>query len=82
MRKWQLQKAKANLSELVRAAASGEVQEITVRGRPMAVVLSPEQYRCLRHRKPRLVDFLRKSPLKGLVLPETRDRSPARDVRI
>ena len=43
---WQLQRAKAMLSEVVRSAAR-EPQIITVRGEEKAVVLSMDEYRKL-----------------------------------
>jgi antitoxin Phd len=81
-RRWQLQEAKARLSELVKQAATGGPQEITVRGEPAAVVLSPADYDRLRRdtrKAPNLSDFLLASPLAGLDLEFERDRSLARD---
>jgi len=76
--RWQLQDAKARLSEVV-ASSKESPQEITVRGRPAAVVLSKADYDRLRGKKPSFVDFLRASPLVGVDLEIERDRSPARD---
>ena len=47
METWQLQDAKAHLSELVKKASSGAPQEITLRGRSTVVVLSTQQYKKL-----------------------------------
>lgn len=48
---WQLQEAKMNLSKLIKRAADGEVQVVTVHGKPTAVVLSVAEYaRLTRHR--------------------------------
>lgn len=44
MQSWQLQQAKAHLSELVKEASDGKPQEITLRGKPAVIVLSTEQY--------------------------------------
>jgi antitoxin Phd len=41
---WQLQEAKNRFSAVVKAAASGSAQVVTVHGVPAAVVLSPEAY--------------------------------------
>lgn len=41
---WQLQEAKNRFSAVVKAAASGPAQVVTVHGVPAAVVLSPEAY--------------------------------------
>jgi len=45
---WQLQTAKAQLSELVEAALRGEPQRITRRGRDAVVVLSEQAYVALK----------------------------------
>ncbi|HEY5210022.1 MAG TPA: type II toxin-antitoxin system Phd/YefM family antitoxin [Stellaceae bacterium] len=79
--RWQVQEAKARFSDLLRAARTGP-QQITVRGRAAAVVLSTEEYERLRGSKPSLVTFLRASPLAGIDLDLTRDRSPARRVKL
>ncbi|MGH8034579.1 MAG: type II toxin-antitoxin system Phd/YefM family antitoxin [Polaromonas sp.] len=41
---WQLQEAKNRLSAVVKAAAGGSPQVVTVHGVPAAVVLSPQAY--------------------------------------
>lgn len=82
MRSWQVQEAKARFSSLLRDAARSGPQQITVRGRAAAVVLSAEEYERLRGRKPPLVKFLRESPLAGIDLALERDRSPARDIEL
>jgi antitoxin Phd len=80
MKTWQLQDAKAHLSELVKNASSGSPQEITLRGKPTVVVLSTQQYERLKQPKQKLVEFLRQSPLVGISLELKRDKSPMRDV--
>jgi antitoxin Phd len=45
---WQLQTAKAQLSELVEAALRGEPQRITRRGRDAVVVISEQAYAALK----------------------------------
>ena len=79
---WQLQEAKARLSELIKRAQVDGPQEITVRGEAAAVVLSRADYdKLLRRRKtPNLSDFLLSSPLAGLDLDLERDRSLTRDL--
>ncbi|MCL4183850.1 MAG: type II toxin-antitoxin system Phd/YefM family antitoxin [Burkholderiaceae bacterium] len=80
---WQLQEAKARLSELVKRTASQGPQEITLHGRPVAVVLSREDFERLTGNARSLVDFMRESPLYGLdELEFPRDRSPAREVAL
>ena len=80
MRQWQLQEAKARLSELVRAAEQDGPQEITVHNKATAVVLSRSDYDKLAKKKPSFVEFMRNSPLMGTDLKIERDRSPVREV--
>ena len=80
MQRWQLQEAKARLSELVREAAAHGPQTITVRGRRAAVLLSAGDYDRLKRPKPSLAELLRASPLAGLDLETRRDRSPPHDI--
>jgi prevent-host-death family protein len=42
--KWQIQDAKNKFSQVVKAAASGVAQWVTVHGKPMAVVVSAAEY--------------------------------------
>ena len=82
MHSWQLQKAKAHLSELVRRAKAEGPQEISVRGEPTVVVLSQDDYQRLTEPRPGLAEFLRTSPLAGLNLNFDRDKSMGRDVSL
>lgn len=79
--RWQLQEAKARLSEVVKRAASEGPQEITVRGEPAAVVVSRGDYEKLRskNRPKNLSDFFLNSPLAGLDIEFERDRSLTRE---
>jgi len=79
---WQLQEAKARLSELVKRACAEGPQEITLRGEPAAVVLSLKAYKKLKYKKPSLLAFLQASPLKGVELTLERDASPTRDIEL
>lgn len=79
---WQLQEAKARLSELMRGAALNGPQTITVRGQRAAVVLSVADYDRLKRSKPSLGEFLRTSPLAGARLNIERDPSPPRDIEL
>ncbi len=65
MRIWQMQEAKARLSEVVKDAEREGPQEITLHGRPVAVVLSRAQYDRLTGTGESLVAFMRRSPLYG-----------------
>jgi antitoxin Phd len=82
MRRWQLQTAKARLSEVLRASRESGPQEITLRGNAVAVVLAKEDFERLTSRKGSFVDFMRRSPLAGLRLEIRRDRSRVRRVKL
>jgi prevent-host-death family protein len=64
MQTWQLQEAKAHMSELVKMAQS-QPQEITLHGKPVAVLLSRETFEHLSQQQESLVSFMRRSPLWG-----------------
>ena len=55
---WQLQEAKSNFSQLIKRAASGDVQTVTVHGKPTAVVVSAEEYARLTRRRGKLSSAL------------------------
>jgi prevent-host-death family protein len=82
MRQWQLQAAKARLSEVVRASQQSGPQEITLRGAAVAVVVAKSDFDRLTSRKGGFVDFMRRCPLAGVDLRIRRDKSPARRVRL
>ena len=82
MANWQLQDAKARLSEVVKKAAQEGPQHITLHGQPAAVVLSVAEYQRLRKRRIRFTEFVRSSPLRDVELDLTRDRSPPREVSV
>ncbi|MCY7369710.1 MAG: type II toxin-antitoxin system Phd/YefM family antitoxin, partial [Polaromonas sp.] len=63
MTEWRLQEAKGKFSELIKRALSDEPQGITVRGEPVAVVISRAEYARLTHPKPGLVEFMRVSSM-------------------
>lgn len=63
MHKWQIQEAKARLSELVRSAEREGPQELTHHGRSVAVLLSRTDYDRLSGSRLSLADFMRNSPL-------------------
>ncbi len=82
MRRWQLQEAKARLSELVSAALREGPQEVSLRGKPAVVVLSISDYEHLVCIRPSFVDFIRNSPLAGIELSIERDKSSAREIKL
>lgn len=77
---WALQDAKAHLSELVKKAQKYGPQYISVRGDPAVVVISQKEYKSLTTPAISLVEFFRKSPLVGLHLDLSRDKSSNRDI--
>jgi antitoxin Phd len=79
---WQLQEAKARLSEVIKKAAREGPQSITVHGEPTAVILSNEEYERLKHPRGSFVEFMRRSPLYGLELDLQRKQTPARKTEI
>lgn len=83
MKIWQMQEAKARLSEMVKDAEREGPQEITLHGRSVAVVLSRAQYDRLAGTGESLAAFMRRSPLYGeeeLEFP--RDKSLTREVTL
>ena len=62
MQTWQMQDAKARMSELVKSAQS-QPQDITVHGKSVAVVVSRSTFDRLSQAQGSLVDFMRLSPL-------------------
>lgn len=81
MHTWQMQEAKARLSELVKLAESEGPQDITLHGRSVAVVLSRSAFERLSGSKQSLVEFMRQSPLYGLEdIDFKREQSVTREV--
>jgi len=80
MHTWQLQEAKAHLSEVIRLSAQQGPQMLTVRGKEEAVLISKQEYERLIGSKPNLFDFMNQSPLKGLDIDWNRDQSKIRDL--
>lgn len=80
MQTWQMQAAKSHLSTVVRDAERDGPQQITVHGRPVAVVLSRADYDRLAASGESLVAFVRRSPLVGVeALDVERDHSLTRE---
>lgn len=76
---WQLQEAKAKLTQFVNEAKNSP-QIISRRGEPEIVAMSIEKYNELTGSKNSFVAFLKCSPLHGLDLKIVRDKSPSREV--
>jgi prevent-host-death family protein len=78
---WQLQDAKAKFSEVVRMAEA-EPQTVTMRGRPVVVIVSQREYQKLGKSKPSFLEFMQNSPLADIEIELERDRSGAREVSL
>jgi prevent-host-death family protein len=83
MQSWQMQEAKARISELVKRAQVDGPQEITMHGKPVAVLISRETFDRLSQQGDSLASFMQRSPLYGLdELEFGRDASPTREVEL
>ena len=83
MQTWQMQEAKARLSEVVKRAEQDGPQDITLHGRSVAVMLSRSEFDRLAGSGESLVAFMRRSPLFGAdTVRIGRDRSPTREVTL
>ena len=65
---WNLQDAKARLSELVDRAVMGEPQIVLRRGHPAVVVLPYSEYEAKKKPRESLFSFLQNSPLRDVEL--------------
>jgi prevent-host-death family protein len=79
MSTWQLQEAKARLSEVIKKAKKEGPQSITVHGAPTAVVISSKEYERLKHPRGSFVEFMRRSPLYGIGLNLKREQTLTRE---
>jgi len=79
---WQLQEAKGNLSQLIKRAAGGDAQTVTVHGKPTAVVVSVEEYARLTRRRSKLSTALLRPDLAGEDLDFSRSRDTGRNVEL
>lgn len=82
MKTWQLQEAKARMSEMIERAQKSP-QEITVHGKPVAVVVSRATFDTLSQSQGSLVDFMQRSPLRDANdVTFDRDKSRTRNIRM
>lgn len=71
MHTWQLQQAKAKLSEVIEVAAKHGPQTITQRGIETAVIVSIEEWKRLRPEKERtMLEILQAGPRFEIPLPD------------
>ena len=82
MTQWQLQEAKARLSEVIKSAHTDGPQQVTVHGRPSAVIISAEEYEAMKKARPGFVEMMRASPFMGGDIMIERSDSPVRDVHL
>ncbi len=79
---WQLQQAKGNFSQLIKRAAGGDAQVVTVHGKPTAVVVSAEEYARLTRRRGKLSSALLRPDLAAEDLDISRSRDSGRDIAL
>ena len=79
MHVWQLQEAKAKLTQLINEVKY-EPQIISRHGVSQAVVMSVEKYKKLCGKKENIVSFFKNSPLNNVEIELERDKSPMREV--
>ena len=79
---WQLQEAKGNFSQLIKRAAGGDAQVVTVHGKPAAVVVSAEEYARLTRRRGKLSSALLRPDLAAEDLDISRSRDSGRDIAL
>lgn len=79
---WQLQEAKARLSELVKTVIAEGPQGISIRGSQEVIVISKRDFDNLTHAQQSFWQFIRDSPLVGIDLDLTRDKSNDRNIEL
>jgi prevent-host-death family protein len=79
---WQLQEAKNKFSNLVDKARHDGPQIVTRHGKESVVVIAIEDYQKLNKPTSDLISFFKKSPLTGINLDLTRDKSSSRDIEL
>ncbi len=79
MNVWQLQEAKAKLSEVVNLC-NRSPQIISLRGVNKVIMINMEEYQQLTKTYENIVSFFRNSPLNGIELNIERDKSPQREL--
>ena len=80
-RTWNLQDAKARLSELVDRSLVGEPQVILRRGEPAVVIVPFSQYESLRRPRETLFSFLQRSPLHDVEIDVERSSETIESMR-
>ena len=65
MRIWEIQEAKARLSELITKSETEGPQDIAINGKSVAVLISRHSFDRMTGRSLNLLEFMRNSPLYG-----------------
>jgi prevent-host-death family protein len=78
---WQLQEAKARFSALIKKAQDDGPQRITRHGEPIAVVVSRRDFESMND-KNSFLEFLTRSSLGEIEVPERDPRDVGRDVEL
>ena len=81
-KEWQLQEAKSNLSQLVKQAANGDAQVVTVHGKPAVVVIAAAEYARLTRHEGTLSDALLQPSLAADDLDISRSRDTGRAIAL
>lgn len=80
---WQIQDAKNKFSEVITLANKQGPQLITKHGEKTAVIISYIEYEKMRKSQGKLSEFFSTSPLAGIQLDLTRNKSlPRRDIHL
>jgi len=77
---WQMQEAKAKLSEVIQAAGKGKYQIITKNGEPIAIILSKKEFDKITRPQTSLIDFFKAAPCPEVVLDIERAKDAPRGV--
>ena len=79
--RWKLGEAKTRLGRIVRLAAAGQPQRVTVRGRDAAVIVGADEFdRLLVPAETSLHELLSRSPLNRLDFGAESVQSPVREI--
>lgn len=79
---WQLQEAKGNFSQLIKRAAGGDAQIVSVHGKPTAVVVSMEEFARLTRHRVKLSTALLCPEIAAEDLDFSRSRDTGRDIAL
>ena len=77
---WQLQEAKNKFSNLVDKARLDGPQIVTKHGKESVVIIAFEDYQKLNKPTSDIISFFKESPLSGMNIDLTRDKSTSREI--